>query len=152
MKFMKTLLIALVVALLLGFMGCIGFQDIITPCHIDEAAIEYSGQEATSYVPWTTVWDAKRIRGYLNFNHVQYQNACERLKQDDSLTHAFLLDGADANIADAVQFQATVFSPTGPIGALLLAGGGLGIGALAISKPGDKKQIRDLEVEKSVPA
>lgn len=151
MRFFKTLLVALIVTLLLGFMGCVGFQDIITPCHIDETVIEYSGQEATSYMPWTSVWDAKRIRAYVNFNHVQYQNACERLKQDDSLTHAFLLDGVDANIADSVQFQATVFSPTGPIGALLLAGGGLGIGALAIKRPGDKSK-KQVELEKSVPA
>lgn len=151
MRFFKTLLVALVVTLLLGFMGCVGFQDIITPCHIDEATIEYSGQQPTSYVPWTTVWDAKRIRGYLNFNHIQYQNACERLKQNDKLTHAFLLDGVDANIADSVQFQATVFSPTGPIGALFLAGGGLGIGALVIKRPGDKSK-KQIEAEKSVPA
>ena len=151
MRFFKTLLVTLIVALLLGFMGCIGLQDIATPIHIDEAAIEYSGQEATSYMPWTTVYDAKRIRAYINYIHVQTQNAYERLKKDDSLTHAFLLDSIDANIADAMEFQATVFRPTGPIGALFLAGGGLGVGALAIKRPGDKSK-KQLELEKSVPA
>lgn len=150
MKYLKPFLIILLATIILAIIGCSGFQDALTPCHIDGVAIEYSGQEATSYMPWTTVWDAKRIRAYLNFNHVQYQNACERLKQDDTLTYAFLLNGVDANIADSVQFQATVFSPTGPLGALLLAGGGLGIGALAIKRPGDKSK-KQIELEKSVP-
>lgn len=151
MKFLKAFLVVLFATLILTFVGCTGFQDILTPCHISEDVIEYSNQEATSYMPFTSVWDAKRIRAYLNFNHIQYQNACERLKQDDSLTYAFLLDSVDANIADSVQFQATVFSPTGPLGALLLAGGGLGIGALAIKRPGDKSK-KQIELEKSVPA
>jgi len=151
MKFFKTLLVALVVTLLLGFMGCVGFQDAITPCQINEDAIEYSGQEATSYAPWTTVWDAKRIRSYLNFNHIQYQNACNRLKQDDSLTHAFLLDGVDTSIADSAQFQETVFNPSGPVG-LLVSGLGFGtLGALLIKRPGDKSK-KEVELEKSVPA
>lgn len=151
MKFLKAFLVFLFATVILVFVGCTGFQDILTPCHISEDALEYSGQEATSYMPFTSVWDAKRIRAYLNFNHIQYQNACERLKQDDSLTHAFLLDSVDTNIASSVEFQATVFNPTGPIGALLLAGGGLGIGALAIKRPGDKSK-KQVELEKSVPA
>jgi len=151
MKFLKVFSVALLAALLLGFIGCAGFQDVLMPCHIGEAAVEYSGQEATSYMPWTSIWDAKRIRAYMNFNHIQYQNTYERLKRDDALTHAFLLSSADANIADAMQFQATVFSPTGPIGALLLAGSGLGIGALAIKRPGDKTK-KEIEPEKSASA
>lgn len=150
MKFMKAFLVVLFATLILAFVGCTGFQDILTPCHISEDVIEYSGQEATSYMPWTSVWDAKRIRAYLNFNHIQFQNACERLKQDDSLTHAFLLDSVDTNIADSVQFQATVFNPTGPLGALLLAGGGLGIGALAIKRPGDKTKKQTEELVKTL--
>lgn len=143
MKFFKTLLVTFVAILILGFIGCTGFQDAFTPCHINPAAIEYSGQPATSYAPWTTVLDAKRIRAYINYNHVQYQNACDRLKKDDKLQHAFLLGGVDHGIADAVQFQKLAFSPTGPLGFLAVAGGSLGIGALAIKRPGDKskKQI-----------
>ena len=151
MKFLKAFLIVLFATLLLAVVGGGCFQDLLTPCHIDEATIEYSGQEATSYVPWTTVWDAQRIRAYVNYMHVQTQNAYERLKKDDSLTHAFLLDGVDANIADAMELQALVFSPTSPLGAMLLAGGGLGLGALAIKRPGDKSK-KEVELEKSVPA
>lgn len=151
MKFLKMFLVILFASLLLAVIGGGCFQDLLMPIHIDEAAIEYSGQEATSYMPWTTVWDAKRIRGYVNYMHVQTQNAYERLKKDDSLTHAFLLDGVDANIADAEELQAQVFSPTSPLGAMLLAGGGLGLGALAIKRPGDKSK-KQVELEKSVPA
>ena len=150
MKFLKTILVALIVTLLLGFMGCASFQDILTPCHIDEAAIEYSGQEATSYVPWTTIWDAKRIRAYVKFNHLQYQSACDRLKQMDKSKHIFLLDGVDDNIVSSVEFQAKVFNPTGPIG-LMVNGLCLGAGAFLIKRPGDKSK-KEVELEKSVPA
>lgn len=152
MKFLKAFLIVLFVTLLLAVVGGGCIQDLLTPCHIGEAAIEYSGQEATSYVPWTTVWDAKRIRAYVNYIHVQTQNAYERLKKDDSLTHAFLLDGVDANIADAVELQAMVFNPTSPLGAMLLAGGGLGLGALAIKRPGDKSKKQTEELVKTLTA
>jgi len=152
MKFLKAFLVVLFVSLLLAFVGCSGFQDILTPCHISKDVLEYSGQEATSYMFFTSVWDAKRIRAYVNFNHIQYQNACERLKQDDSLTHAFLLDSVDTNIADSVQLQKTIFNPTGPIGALLLAGSGLGIGAIAIKRPGDKSKKQTAELVKIMSA
>ena len=152
MKFLKAFLIVLFATLLLAVVGGGCFQDLLTPIHIDEAAIKYSGQEATSYMPWTTVWDAKRIRAYVNYIHVQTQNAYERLKKDDSLTHAFLLDGVDANIADAMELQAMVFSPTSPLGAMLLAGGGLGLGALAIKRPGDKTKKQTEELVKTLSA
>lgn len=143
MKFFKTLLVTLFVILVLAFVGCSGLQDAFTPCYVDPAGIKYSGQPATSFMPWTTVLDAKRIKAYMNFVHVQYQNACDRLKKDDKLRHAFLLDSVDHGIADSVQLQKLAFSPTGPLGALLLAGGGLGIGGFLIKRPGDKskKQI-----------
>jgi len=138
-KFVKGLVGLVCIIGLITLFGCIGFQDAITPCHIDEAAIEYSAQEATSYMPYTSVWDAKRIRTYINYMHVQTQNMYKRLQQDDSLTHAFLLNSVEANIADSVQLQAQVFNPSGPIGIALPALLGLGAGTFLINTPKKKK-------------
>ena len=146
-KFGKSLIgLVLVVGLLAIFTGaCV--QDIITPCHISEDVIKYSGIEPTSYAPWTTVWDAKRVRDYMNFNHVQYQNACERLKQDDSLSHAFLLGSLNVTIADATAFQKQVFSPTSAIGLAFPALFAGTFCSLFVSKPSDKKKITELETK-----
>ena len=140
-KFGKGLVGLVCILGLITMFGCVGFQDIVTPCHIDVAAIEYAGTTATSYTPYTSVWDAKRVRAYMNYMHVQTQTAYERLQQDDSLSHAFLLNSVDANIADSVQLQAQVFNPAGPIGIALPALLGLGAGTFLINTPKKKKVV-----------
>lgn len=139
-KFSKSFLgLVLVAGLLAIFTGaCV--QDIITPCHINESAIEYAGIEATSYAPWTTVWDAKRVRDYMNFNHVQYQNAMNRLKDDDNIRHAFELDNLNVTLADSQAWQKKVFSPTGVIGLAFPALAAGTFGALFINT-GKKKKV-----------
>lgn len=143
-KFGKGLLGLVLVVGLLAMFGCSLVQDTITPCHVGEEAIEYAGIKGTSYVPWTTVFDAKRVRGYMNFNHVQYQTTYDRAKQDDTLRYTFISDGLNVHIADATAFQQKVFSPTSPVGLLLptLLGGTLG--SLFIKRPGDKSK-KELE-------
>ena len=140
-KLGKSLVTLICVVGLVVMFGCAGLQDIVTPCHIDKAAIEYAGTEATSYLPWTTIWDSRRVLAYMNYMHTQTQIAYERLQQDDSLTHAFLLNGVEVNLADAVGLQEQLFDPAGPIGLALpmLFGGTLG--ALFIPR----KREKDLE-------
>jgi hypothetical protein len=140
-KLGKGLVTLICVAGLVIMFGCAGMQDIATPIHIDKAAIEYAGVEATSYLPWTTVWDSRRVLAYMNYMHTQTQVAYKRLQQDDNLTHAFLLNSVEVNLADAVGLQKQLFDPTGPIGLLLPALFGTGIGAMFIPR----KRERDLE-------
>ena len=129
-----------VVGLVIMF-GCTTFQELVTPCHIDKKAPENAGMEATSYLPWTTVWDARRVFAHLNYMHTQTQIAYERLQQDDSFTHAFLLNSVEVNLADAIGLQEQLFDPAGPIGLLLPALFGGGIGAMFIPR----RREKDLE-------
>ena len=139
-KIGRSLVVLVCVVGLVGMFGCSGFQNILTPCHIDEAAIEYADIPATSYMPWTTVWDANRVLSHMGFNHSTLQISYERLKQDDSLQHSFLYSNLELNIADATTFQQQVFDPSGPIGLAIpmLFGGTLG--ALFINTPKKKKE------------
>lgn len=115
-KFGKSLIgLALVVGLLAIF-GCSMVKDVVTPCHIDKQAINYSGVEPTSYVPYTSVYDAKRVLAHIDFNHTEFQLMYARMAQDDKLQHNFLVPRLEANVTEAIVFQNKVFSPTGAIG------------------------------------
>jgi hypothetical protein len=136
----KGLILTICIVGLLALFGCSMVQDIATLCHIDETAVEYSETTKTSYLPWTTVYDAKRVLAHINYKHQQLQLAYERMKVDDNLRHAFLTGNLELNIADAVAFQQKVFNPAGPIGLGLTTLFGGTIGALFINTPKKKKE------------
>ena len=48
---LKVLGVGLVMAVLVGFLGCAGFQDALTPCYIDPEIGEYTEDDMTSFVP-----------------------------------------------------------------------------------------------------
>ena len=139
-KIGKGLVVLVCVVVLVVMFGCSGFQDILTPCHIDETAIGYANIESTSYMPWTTVWDANRVLFHMNYNHNVLQISYERMKQDDNLQHSFLCGSLELNIVDAESFQEKLFDPSGPIGLAIpmLFGGTLG--ALFINVPKKKNE------------
>lgn len=138
-KFGKGLLAMLLLTGLAVMFGCALVQDAVIPCHINQEAIDYAGIKPTSYVPWTTLHDAQRIRDYVNYNHIQYQNAMERLKKDDRLSHAFVLDGLNYNIDDSLVLKKKVFSPTGAIGLAFPALAAGTFGAMYINTGKKKK-------------
>lgn len=128
--------------------GC--FQDLATPCHIDEKAIEYSEVDATSYLPWTTLWDAQRLRGEILYRHSNLQRVYVRLQEDDNAEVTFLVDALDTSVAGAREFQDQVFNPSGPVGMLLPTLFGGVLGSVFIKRPGDKsKKEVDLENAKT---
>jgi hypothetical protein len=135
-----------VVGLVVMF-GCSGFQDVIVPCHIDEEAANYADIPIISYMPWTTIWDARRVDSYMKFNHTVMQVTYQRMQEDDTLQFDFLRNNLRVNLADATQLQEQLFDPAGPIGLLIptLCAGTLC--ATLISKPGDKKKITELETK-----
>ncbi len=91
-------------------------------------------------MPYTTLWDAKRVG-----MAIDYKITIARFKGGyyKSMTNLSILAGEN--------IKSTVFSPEGPIGLLLptLLGGTLG--AMLIKRPGDKSK-KEVELEKSVPA
>lgn len=127
-----------VVGLVIMF-GCASFQDLATPCHINEDAIEYSGQPATSYLPWTTVFDAERIKAYIDYEHMDLQRYFKVTAEEDNLHYNFLTDRVTSSIADAREFQQKVFNPNGSIGIAITALFGGTIGAMFINTPKKEK-------------
>ena len=144
-KLLKSILMTLPVLFLLLLLGCSMFQDAITPAYIEPDAIKYTGEKATSFLPYTSLLDAYRIDNRMNYVHELTQIEYERLAADDTMEYGFLKDSAITNIAAAAEFKQMVFDPAGPLGLLLPAGFGTLIGATMISKPDDRRKIIELE-------
>lgn len=138
-KKQKTLTVLMVMGLAVMF-GCSAFQDVITPTYVSEEAAEWADTTAKLFMPYTTLWDAKRVG-----MAIDYKITIGRFKGGyyKSMTNLAILAGED--------IKTTLFSPEGPVGLLLpmLFGGGLG--AMLIKRPGDKSK-KEVELEKSVPA
>jgi len=125
-------------------LGCSMFQDAVTPTYIEPDAIKYTGELATSFMPYTTLWDAERINDRLDYTHDVKQTMYSRLSEDDVKKYNFLKDKGTLHIQGAKEFQKIVFSPEGPIGLLLPALFGTTIGAMFIKRP------RERELEKQL--
>ncbi len=150
-KKLETLIVGVVAVILITFLGCSAMQDGMTPCFIEPDAIEYTGEKPTSFMPFTSLWDAERIEARLDYRHQLNQIAYVRLMEDDNLRVSFLKDKSTIHMAGAREFQKTVFSPAGPVG-LLVSGLGFGtLGAILIKRPGDKSK-KEVDLEKSIPA
>jgi len=135
-NFIATVSIILLVILL----GCSALQDPLTPCYISPAVLKYADANGTSLLPWTTLFDAKRVTAKLSYVHSWSQIS-------DQMEYEYLLGIQRFHNAGAEELKATLFSPTGPIGFLLPASLAGTAGALLISKPSDKKKIKDLETK-----
>ena len=116
--------------------GCL--QDLVTPCHINEDAIEYSSTEPTSYLPWTTVWDAHRIKDYIELQHKRTQLIYKRLQQDDTLTYSFVINAVDISLIEAEVLQKKLFDPNGSVGMLMATLFGGTIGTFFLNTPKKK--------------
>lgn len=140
-KKQKTLTVLMVMALAVMF-GCSAFQDVLTPTYVDEEAAAWAEVPVKTFkfMPYTSLWDAKRIG-----KAIDYKLTVEKLKGGyyKSITNLSIFAGEE--------FKTAVFSPEGPVGLLLptLLGGTLG--AMLIKRPGDKSK-KEVELEKSVPA
>ena len=137
-KFTKALVTLVCVVGLVIVFGCAGLQDLVIPCHINEDVIEYSGEEPTSYLPWTTVFDAERIKAYTDFEHNDLQRYYQVLINQDDMKYNFLIGRVDLSIADARQLQQKLFNPNGSVGMAITALFGGTLGALFINTPKKK--------------
>jgi hypothetical protein len=132
-KFLKGLVTLVCIVGLVIIFGCASFQDLATPCHINEDVIKYSGQPATSYLPWTTVFDAERIKAYMDYEHLDTQKMWDEMKLQDMRKYSFLTERIDVGITDGRQLQQKLFDPNGSIGMAIVALFGGTIGAMFIN-------------------
>lgn len=137
-KKQKTLTVLMVMCLAVMF-GCSAFQDVITPTYVNEEAAEWAGISPKLIMPYTTLWDAKRVGAAID-----YKLTIERIKGGyyKGITNLSILAGEE--------IKTTLFSPEGPVGLLLPTLFGGTLGALLVKRPGDKSK-KEVDLEKSVP-
>ena len=138
-RFGKGIMAFVLLTGLVAMFGCSLVQDAIMPNVIEREAIVYSGQKATSWVPWTTVLDGERILEWVEFNHIQYQTACDRMKEDDKLLHGKIVDRQTRHNQQAVEFKNKIFSPNGVVGMAFPALFAGTFGAMFINTPKKKR-------------
>lgn len=136
-KKQKILTVLMVVALALLF-GCSAVQDVITPAYVNENAAEWADTTTKLFMPYTTLFDAKRVG-----RAIDYKITIEKIRGGyyKNITNLSILAGEE--------IKATVFSPEGPVGLILptLFGGTIGtlLGSAYRQRPKDKKRIEELE-------
>lgn len=135
MSKIEKLVVGFCLLFLVAFIGCAGVQNAITPTYIPEETIIYSGAEVPR---WPSL--------YTNINDAEYVlKRIEYVRSLNDIEYAFIKDDLQTHLTNAKQLRDTVFDSSGPIGMLLPALSGLGLGSLLISKPGDKKEIEKLK-------
>jgi len=141
------LVLALVVLTLL--IGCAALQNVVTPAYVDEPALKYiQDQNVPCDVPrfwWMSVADAETVDKLLDYTHDQKQLIFERAQEDDRSWYSVVKEQHQENLQGAYALRQQLFTPEGAIGLLSATGMGLIVGALGISKPGDKREIEKLK-------
>lgn len=127
-----TIILAGIISLVFIGAGCI--QDIITPAYVNVDAAEWAGVPTNLFLPWSTLWDAKRLS-----NAIDYKLTIERIKGGyyKDITNLSILAGED--------FKNTIFTPDGLLSLLLIGGPTFAAGSFLISKPKDRKEIEVLK-------
>jgi len=136
-KKQKVLTAFMVIALALMF-GCSAVQDLLVPTNINKDAAEWAGVPTKLLMPYTTLFDAKRVGRAIDF-----KLTIEKIKA------GYYKNITDLSILAGEEIKTTVFSPEGPIGLILPTLFGGTLGAMLIKRPGDKSQ-KEVELEKSV--
>ena len=135
---MRKVIIVLAGILAVALVGCSAMMDAVTPCVIEPGIIDYSGiDDASQFLPFTTLWDAERIDRAADHCHLVNQTSIARKIEDDTIRYDFLKKINTLNIANARQLEESIFSAESPVGlglSMLLGGT---FGALAIKRPGD---------------
>jgi len=137
----QKIIITVSIFLLAAFVGCSMFQNAVIPCQIEPDAIDYTGESPTTWVPYTTLSDAKRIQKKAELKHLITLLELDRKKEDENLLFAPITDGLVVNIAASTELKQTVFDPEKGIGLLIAAGLGIGVGGFGIKR----SQERELE-------
>ena len=148
----EMLLVGVLVLFVVVLIGTSCIQNAVTPCYIDPEIGEYTGEDMTSWMPWTSIWDADRLAAKMKFLHESNLIELDRAKENDTRYYGFLNNALILSRADAVEVQNAIFDPSGPVGMLLAGLPMFGLGAMLIRKPGDGKLIKELENGKGLSA
>lgn len=137
-KLLKTTIVVLAGLISVVFIGAGCIQDVITPAYVDIEAAEWAGIPTKLLLPYTSLWDAKRLA-----NAIDYKLTIERIKGGyyKNITNLSVLAGEE--------LKSIVFSPDGFLSLLLIGGPALALGTYGISKPKDRKEIEELKNGKS---
>jgi len=141
---LQKIMVGFTIIFLVAFLSCAGFQDAVTPCHIDAEVAEYSEGDMATYLPFTTLRDAKELKRRMDFMHLSNQEEINRLSEDDFMIYHFLDDSLSVGMSDAEQLRDNLFDPAGPGGLLITTLLGGTLGATLIKRPGDKSK-KELE-------
>lgn len=138
-KKQKILTAFMVIALAL-FFGCSAVQDVLTPTYVNEEAAEWADTPTKLLMPYTTLFDAKRVGRAIDFKLTIQK-----------IEGGYYKGITDLGILGGEEIKATVFSPEGPVGLVLptLFGGTIGtmLGSAYRQRPKDKKRIEELEAK-----
>ena len=145
MKWYQKILTVVSAVVLVTVLGCSAWMDGLTPTYVDPTAIEISGVEPTIFTPYTSLWDAKRIRRALNYQFFLRKISAIREIEDIDTRQKHLDDTMQMYIESAEELRDTLFSPTGPLSILFAAVPALGLGAYLIPRPADRRRIAELE-------
>jgi len=133
-KLLQTTIIVLAGLIALVFVGAGCVQDAITPCYISEEAAEWAGVPTKIFLPYTTLWDARRVANALNYEY-------DRL----GLEYQYYWGITEGSIQRGEELKNTVFSPTGILAPLLIGAPVFAAGVYGVSKPKDRKRIVERE-------
>lgn len=133
-KLLQTTAIVLAGIISLVFVGAGCVQDAVTPCYVDEAAAEWADVPTNLFLPYSTLWDAKRLA-----RAIDYKLTIERIKGGyyKSITNLSILAGNE--------LKSTLFKPDGLFSLLMIGGPFLYAGGKFIPRGKDRKEIEELK-------
>jgi len=137
----EKVLVAVLVLVSVGIIGCSAFQDVIVPAYVDPNAPVYADASPTVFTPYTSLWDLRRIKEKVRQKHILNQSALKHVAEQDELHYSFITDSLILAEADAVELKNNLLSPSSPIGTLLPMLTGLSLGWIGLSKPSDKRKL-----------
>ncbi len=132
---MQKLVVWVSILMLTVMLGCASFQDALTPCYIPPETLIAADTKATTIMPFTTLFDARRVDFKLDYTYTLA-----------TMKYKYLKGLGEFHMAGAEEFQTMLFSPEGPVGLLLPTIFGGTLGALLIKRPQDinGKDVEDV--------
>jgi len=133
-KLLQTTVMVLAGIMALVFVGAGCVQDAVTPAYVSEEAAEWANVSTKLFMPYTTLWDAKRLA-----NAIDYKLTIERIKG------GYYKNTTNLSILSGEELKNTIFKPDGLLSLLMIGGPTFAAGSYLISKPKDKKEIEELK-------